>query len=34
VRRHLANIYAKLGVNSRTAAAAWAHERGLLTPRG
>lgn len=32
VRRHLANIYAKLGVGSRTAAAAWAHECGLLAP--
>ena len=30
VRRHLANIYRKLGVGSRTAAAAWAHEHGLL----
>jgi len=29
VRRHLANIYLKLGVGSRTAAAAWAHEQGL-----
>jgi ATP/maltotriose-dependent transcriptional regulator MalT len=29
VRRHLANIYLKLGVTSRTAAAAWAHEHGL-----
>ncbi|EHB53719.1 transcriptional regulator, LuxR family [Mycolicibacterium rhodesiae JS60] len=27
VARHLANIYAKLGVSSRTAAAAWAHEK-------
>lgn len=26
VARHLANIYAKLGVSSRTAAAAWAHQ--------
>jgi DNA-binding NarL/FixJ family response regulator len=26
VGRHLANIYVKLGVSSRTAAAAWAHE--------
>lgn len=32
VRRHLANIYLKLGVGSRTAAAAWAHEQGLLSP--
>lgn len=30
VRRHLANIYAKLGVGSRTAAAAWAHAQGLV----
>ena len=29
VRRHLANIFPKLGVGSRTAAAAWAHEQGL-----
>jgi DNA-binding CsgD family transcriptional regulator len=29
VSRHLANIYAKLGVGSRTAAAAWAHEHGI-----
>ena len=29
MRRHLANIYVKLGVGSRTAAAAWAHEHGL-----
>lgn len=26
VRRHLANVYSKLGVGSRTAAAAWVHE--------
>ena len=32
VRRHLANIYAKLGVGSRTAAAAWAHDEGLVRP--
>ena len=32
VRRHLANIYLKLGVGSRTAAAAWAHEQGMLSP--
>ncbi len=32
VRRHLANIFAKLGVGSRTAAAAWAHGHGLVTP--
>ena len=30
VRRHLANIVRKLDVSSRTAASAWAHERGLL----
>jgi DNA-binding NarL/FixJ family response regulator len=29
VRRHLANIYVKLGVRSRTAAAAWAHDHGV-----
>jgi DNA-binding NarL/FixJ family response regulator len=29
LRRHLANIFAKLGVGSRTAAAAWAHDHGL-----
>ena len=34
VRRHLANIYVKLGVGSRTAAAAWAHENGLSARRG
>jgi ATP/maltotriose-dependent transcriptional regulator MalT len=30
VARHLANIYAKLDVGSRTAASAWAHQHGLL----
>jgi len=30
VARHLANIYAKLGVSSRTAAVVWAHENDLL----
>ena len=30
VARHLANIYAKLEVTSRTAAAAWAHRHGLM----
>jgi DNA-binding CsgD family transcriptional regulator len=30
VRRHLANIYLKLGVGSRTAAAHWAHDHGLV----
>lgn len=29
VSRHLANIFTKIGVTSRTAAAAWAHEHGL-----
>lgn len=29
VGRHLANIYTKIGVGSRTAAAAWAREHGL-----
>jgi DNA-binding CsgD family transcriptional regulator len=32
VARHLANIFAKLGVTSRTQAAAWAYEHGLATP--
>jgi len=30
VRRHMANVFRKLGVGSRTAASAWAHEHGLL----
>ena len=30
VGRHLANIYAKLGVSSRTAAVAWAHQNNVL----
>jgi DNA-binding CsgD family transcriptional regulator len=30
VARHLANLYAKLGVSSRTAAVAWAHENNVL----
>lgn len=30
VRRHLANIFRKLEVTSRTAAAAWAHDHGLV----
>jgi DNA-binding CsgD family transcriptional regulator len=30
VDRHVSNIYAKLGVSSRAAATAYAHERGLL----
>ena len=29
VSRHLANIFAKAGVSTRTAAAAWAREHGL-----
>jgi DNA-binding NarL/FixJ family response regulator len=33
VARHLANIYAKLDVSSRTAAAAWAHQEGLVGSR-
>ncbi|MCU1547133.1 MAG: helix-turn-helix transcriptional regulator [Arthrobacter sp.] len=33
VSRHLANIFAKIGVSSRTAAAAWAHEHGLQPRR-
>ena len=33
VGRHLANIYVKLGVSSRTAAAAWAHENKVLPAR-
>ncbi len=32
VGRHLANIFVKLGVTSRTAAAAWAHDNGVLRP--
>lgn len=31
VGRHLANIYAKLGVSSRTAAVAWAHRNDVLS---
>lgn len=33
VGRHLANIFTKLGVNSRTAAAMWAHDHRLTRPR-
>jgi DNA-binding CsgD family transcriptional regulator len=33
VARHLSNIFAKLGVSSRTAAASFAHEHGLAAPR-
>jgi DNA-binding NarL/FixJ family response regulator len=32
VARHLSNIFAKLGVASRTAASAYAFERGLVRP--
>lgn len=32
VARHLANVFTKLGVSSRTAAAAFAHEHGLVHP--
>lgn len=32
VARHLANLYTKLGVGSRTAAAAYAHAHGLVRP--
>ncbi len=31
VRNHVANIYAKLGVRSRSQAIVWAHERGVAT---
>src|SRR5690606_10537577 len=30
VARHVSNIFAKLGVSSRTAATAWAYEHGLV----
>ena len=30
VARHLSNIYTKLGVGSRSAASAWAHDRALI----
>lgn len=33
VSRHLSNIFGKIGVSSRTAAAAWAHESGLRPAR-
>ncbi|HEY5783219.1 MAG TPA: LuxR C-terminal-related transcriptional regulator [Microlunatus sp.] len=33
VARHLANIFAKLGLGSRTAAASWAYEHQLRRPR-
>ena len=32
VARHLANIFAKLGLGSRTAAATWAYEHQLRRP--
>ncbi|HWH34039.1 MAG TPA: response regulator transcription factor [Acidimicrobiales bacterium] len=34
VGRHLSNIFVKLGVSSRTAAAAFAYEHGLVPPAG
>lgn len=34
VARHLSNIFTKIGVTSRTAAAAFAFEHGLAAPRG
>jgi ATP/maltotriose-dependent transcriptional regulator MalT len=33
VARHLANVYLKLGLSTRTAAAAWAIDQGLARPR-
>ncbi|HWI01494.1 MAG TPA: helix-turn-helix transcriptional regulator, partial [Propionibacteriaceae bacterium] len=33
VSRHLANIFLKLGVSSRTAAASWAYQHGLTRPQ-
>ena len=33
VARHLANIFLKLGVSSRTAAASWAHQHRLARPQ-
>jgi DNA-binding CsgD family transcriptional regulator len=32
IRRHLSNIFAKLGVSSRTAAVSWAYANGVLDP--
>ncbi|MEG8024459.1 LuxR C-terminal-related transcriptional regulator [Sphingomonas aurantiaca] len=29
VRNHVARLYAKIGVNRRSAAIVWAHERGV-----
>lgn len=34
VKFHLGNIYRKLGVSNRTAAARWAYEQGLLAEEG
>jgi DNA-binding NarL/FixJ family response regulator len=34
VARHLSNIFTKLGISSRTAAAAFAYEHGLARRRG
>jgi len=34
VARHLSNIFTKLGVRSRTQAAAYAYEHGLAAPDG
>ena len=33
VARHVANIFTKLGVSSRSAATAYAYEHGLVAPR-
>ena len=33
VARHLANVFAKIDVSSRTAASAWAHRNGLVDAR-
>jgi DNA-binding NarL/FixJ family response regulator len=33
VARHLANVFTKLDVSSRTAAAAWAYQHGLARHR-
>ena len=34
IKFHLGNIYRKLGVANRTAAARWAYDQGLLTEEG
>jgi DNA-binding CsgD family transcriptional regulator len=34
VKFHLGNIYRKLGVSNRTAAARWAYDQGLLSEEG